>query len=148
VHTKDIVIQEGVDPMIIDGHMVDLRFYTFFGEVIYIYPRKNTPDKITTNISQGGTGDSRLLKAIPKYLIKKAAEEAMKVSKALGMGLMGIDIIPDKNFKEVYVIDANAFPGFPQRKKFNLVKHVTKELGKRNRRGELAFSPNGNHRKK
>lgn len=138
---KDIIIQEGIDPLIIDGHMVDLRIYTFFNEVTYVYPRKNKPDKVTTNISQGGKGDKRLLKTIPKYLIEKAKKEAVKVSTALGLNLAGIDIIPDKNFKEVYVIDANAFAGFPKRRTFNLARHMATDLGQRLRRKELFTSP-------
>jgi len=136
---KDIIIQEGIDPLVVNGYIVDLRIYTFLGEVICIYPRRNTPDKVTTNISQGGKGDPKLLKYIPQYLIKRAMKEAVKVSKALNVNLAGIDIIPDRNFKEVYVIDANVFSGFPKRRLFNLARHMASELGRRNKKGKLSF---------
>lgn len=138
---KDIMIQDGVDPLIVDGYMVDLRIYTFMNEVVYVYPRKNLPDKITTNISQGGEGDPDLLDIIPKDLINKAKREAVRVSRALGINFAGVDIIPDRNFREVCVIDVNVFPGFPKRKVFNLARFLARDLDKWKHNGKLKFNP-------
>ncbi len=125
---KDILIQEAIDPPIFNKKKIDLRIYTFLGKAIYVYPRKNSRDKVTTNISQGGRGDPGLLKLLPKSLITKAKKEAAKVSKALNINLGGIDVIPDQNLKDVYIIDVNVFSGFPKRRAFNLAKYVAKEL--------------------
>ena len=136
---KDILIQEAVDPPILRGDRMDLRIYTFFNKVIYVYPRTNAPDKVTTNISQGGRGDPGLLRILPDYLISKAKREAERVSDALNIGLGGIDIIPDRNSKEVYVIDVNVFSGFPKRKTFNLARCLAGELAELNHSGKLCF---------
>lgn len=136
---EDILIEEAVNSLILRGNKVDLRIYTFFNKVVYIYPRKNAPDKITTNISQGGRGDPRLLKMLPKHLLVKAEKAAEKISRVLNLNLAGIDIILDKNLKDVYVIDVNAFPGFPKRKTFNLAKHIIKDLVRSSKNGNLSF---------
>jgi len=137
--TKDIIIQEGVDPLIIDGFMMDLRIYTFLKEVAFVYPRKNLPNKITTNISQGGEGEPKLIKYIPRNLIDKAKREAVRVSESLGIDLAGIDIVPDRNFNEINVIDVNVLSGFPSRKKFNLARYIVRYLSKHKRSNSLRF---------
>ncbi|MFC1599372.1 YheC/YheD family protein, partial [Candidatus Omnitrophota bacterium] len=95
--SKDIFIQGAVDSPIIHGNKLDFRVYTFLNKAIYVYPRRNSIDKVTTNISQGGCGDPRLLKLLPKKLIDNAKREAERVSRSLNINLGGIDIIPDRN---------------------------------------------------
>lgn len=136
---KDIIIQEGIGPHIVKGHLVDFRIYTFFNKVMYIYPRKNTEDHVTTNISQGGCGDRRLLKVLPKSLVDRIKTTASKVSEVLDIKLAGIDIVFDKRRKEAFVIDVNCFSGFPRKKTFDLARHFPKELGRLNRAGKLNF---------
>ena len=138
---RDILIQEAVDPPILNGDKVDLRIYTFFDKVIYVYPRKNSLDKVTTNISQGGHGAPRLLRVLPEYMVNKAKREALRVSKALNISLAGIDIVPDRNSKEVFVIDVNVFSGFPKRRTFDLAARLAGELGQLRQEGKL-FSKN------
>ena len=118
---------------------VDLRIYTFFNKVLYIYPRKNHAEKVTTNISQGGIGAPELLNILPKSLVFKAKKLAEKTSKVLGFNLVGIDIALDRNLKDMYVIDINAFPGFPKRKTFNVTRYMVKELVTLVNRGGLNF---------
>jgi hypothetical protein len=126
----DVYIEQAVDSLIIDNNKVDLRIYVFFNKVIYIYPRTNDCDKITTNISQGGKGHSlRYLKKIPRHLISSAKNAALNTAQALGLNFACIDVIFDKNLKDVYVIDVNVFPGFPKRKIFDLAKQLIIQLG-------------------
>ena len=136
---KDILIQEAVENLILKGNKVDFRVYTFFNKAIYVYPRKNTVAKITTNISQGGRGDPRLLRSLPKSLLTKAVKAAESTSKALNIIFAGIDIIPDRNCKDVYVIDVNLFAGFPQRGTFDLAKKLAGKLSQLDDKGELHF---------
>ncbi|MBL7131028.1 MAG: hypothetical protein ISS45_06480 [Candidatus Omnitrophica bacterium] len=141
---EDILIEETIDSLILKGKKVDLRIYTFFNKVIYVYPRKNAPDKITTNISQGGRGDPKALKMLPSHLLLKAKKTAEKISKVLNLNLAGIDIMLDKNLKDAYVVDVNVFSGFPKRKTFNLTKHMIKELAHLNNNGSFCFENSGN----
>lgn len=136
---KDVLIQKAVDLLILNKKKVDLRVYTFFNKVIYIYPRKNHPDKITTNISQGGRGDPGLLEILPKHLLKKARKITVKMAKTLKLNFAGIDIILDRNLKDVYVIDVNTFPGFPKRRTFNLARCMLSELSRLSNKGGLRF---------
>jgi len=106
---------------------------------MYVYPRKNTLNKITTNISQGGRGDPRVLTRIPKHLVVQAKKEAVRISKKLNIRLAGIDIVPDRNLKRVRVVDVNVFAGFPKRKTFNLSRYLAAELRRLNHKGKLRF---------
>ncbi|MCK4851597.1 MAG: hypothetical protein KAS86_00645 [Candidatus Omnitrophica bacterium] len=133
----DFLIQKAVDPLILDGNKVDFRIYTFFNKVIYVYPRKNASGKVTTNISQGGQGDSGLLEILPGSLVSRAEKEAVRVSKALNINFAGIDIMPDKNLKDLYVLDVNVFSGLPGKKTFDLAECVAGELSKK---GRVLFS--------
>ena len=42
--------------------------------------------------------------------------------------MAGMDIIIDRNLRNIYVIDVNLFPGFPKRKTFNLGRETVKRL--------------------
>ncbi|MFH1645641.1 MAG: YheC/YheD family protein, partial [Candidatus Omnitrophota bacterium] len=54
---KDILIEDAINSLSVKGMKVDLRIYTFFKKVVYVYPRRNTFENTITNISQGGVGD-------------------------------------------------------------------------------------------
>lgn len=136
---KDILIEKAVDSLLLKKMKVDMRIYVFFNKVIYIYPRRNRIDKITTNISQGAKGDPRLLRELPKNLITKAKKLAPKVSRILKLNLVGMDIMMDHNLKDIYVIDVNLFSGFPKRRTFNLAQYMVKELVKLRQSGKLPF---------
>ncbi len=127
---KDILIEQAVESLLLKEMKVDMRIYTFFKKVIYIYPRRNRADSLTTNISQGAKGDPGILQKLPKHLVKKAKKLALKVSTALGLNLAGMDIMMDANLKDIYVIDVNLFPGFPKIKTFNLTQRMIRELAK------------------
>ena len=141
---KDIFIEKAIDIVTINNKKVDFRIYTFFNKTLYVYPRKNHPEEVTTNISQGGKGDPALLDILPKHLILKAKKIAEKASKVLGLNLAGVDVALDKNFKDVYVVDVNAFPGFPRRRTFNITRSMLKELIKIINREGLHFAKSRN----
>jgi glutathione synthase/RimK-type ligase-like ATP-grasp enzyme len=106
---------------------------------MYIYPKINFPEKITTNISQGGRGAPHILKFIPKRLIAKAKRAAIETARVLNLDLAGIDILLDRNHKDVYIVGVNVFPGLPKRKTFNLARAVIKELARLDNGGNLRF---------
>ena len=129
--TKDIIIEEALDCPMVDGLKFDLRFYTCFDEVLYIYPRTNDPEAITTNISQGGRGRSaRFLEKIPHQIIRKAERAAVKVIKIMGLDFAGVDIMISKDLKHANVMELNAFPGFPKVRRFNLSKRIIESIEK------------------
>ena len=135
---NDILIEEAID-LILKRRRIDLRIYTFCKRDVYIYPKTNFPEKITTNISQGGKGDPHVLKFIPKKLVSKAKTTALKAVRALNLDLAGVDILLDRNLKDVYIVDVNVFPGFPKRRTFNLTKSIIKDLVQLDNQGRLRF---------
>ena len=136
---KDIMIQEAVDSLVLDGNKIDFRMYTFFNKVIFIYPRKNKLNKVTTNITQGGRGDIKILEDLPRSLINKSRSVAEKTAKSLGINFAGIDIIPRSDLNKVYVIDVNLFSGLPKKRTFNLPRCLAEELSKLDDKGKLSF---------
>lgn len=136
---EDILIEKGIKPLVLEGTMIDLRIYVFMGKVMFVYPRRNDPDNIVTNISQGAWGDPSALALLPEHVIDRAKSTAEKAAKALGLAICGIDIMPADNLRDVYVIDINLFPGFPARKKFNLSRKIVEELSDLSGRGRLDF---------
>ena len=130
--TKDIVVEEAIDSPVIADRKFDLRFYVCLGSVLYIYARTNDEDAVTTNISQGGRGkDPRFLKKIPPQIVKKAARVAVKATEMMGLEFAGVDIMVDKGMKRAYVIELNAFPGFPPMQaypRFNLSRRIIKSI--------------------
>ncbi|GAI11789.1 unnamed protein product, partial [marine sediment metagenome] len=126
--TKDIVIEEAIDSYKLDDFIFDLRLHVFYDRVLYVYPRVNEKDAVTTNISQGGrAGSSSLLKKLPKNVIDKAFRSAVKTIKIVGVDFAGVDVMISTDLK-VYVVELNAFPGFPKVGRFNLSKRVIQQI--------------------
>ena len=126
--TKDIVIEEAIDTYKLDDIIFDLRLYVFYDEVLYILPRTNEKSAITANISQGGQGRStRFLKKFPKNIINKAVKSGIRTVKAMDVNFAGVDVMISKDLG-VYVIELNAFPGFPKVSRFNLSKRIIQRI--------------------
>lgn len=127
--SQDILIEEAIEPSLIGGRIFDLRIYVAFGEVIYIYPRSNHPNLITTSISQGARGESQqFIHDLPPELLKDAIKKSIKAAKAMEVGFAGIDVLPNNGDNRATVIEVNSFPGFPKAKSFNLSKYLMKEI--------------------
>ena len=128
---QDIIIEDAINPFLLKGRMFDLRMYVGFGKVLYIYPRSNECETITTNISQGARGEnSRFVHGIPPKILDKAIKNAVRTVKAMNLNFAGVDIMPNNGYNKVTVIEVNSFPGFPKVRKFNLAKHLIKEIVK------------------
>lgn len=126
--TKDIVIEEAIDSYKLDDFIFDLRFYVCYDSVLYVYPRVNEKDAVITNISQGGrAGSSSLLKKLPKNVIDRAFRSAVKTIKIVGVDFAGVDVMISEDLK-VYVVELNAFPGFPKVGRFNLSKRIIQQV--------------------
>jgi len=129
---EDMIIEEAIPCWLIQDRHFDVRCLVFFGKVLFMYPRSNTADRVTTNVSQGARSEkTRFLKNVPCPLVKKIKPTAIKAAKILSLNFTGVDLMLDPVKKEVVVIELNAFPGFPKMKTFNLAKHIINETGKK-----------------
>lgn len=129
---KDVIIEPEVKSFLIDGEKFDLRLYVSLGKVRYIYPRSNTKDAITTNISQGALGrDQDFLSKIPKHMLSYARKVSVKAVKALNLDFGGVDIIFNARTKKPIVLEINCFPGFPSPKRYNLSKELIHDIVKK-----------------
>jgi|GEM_PF-364083 len=127
--TKDLVIEEAIECPVFDGQKFDLRFYVCFDDVLYIFPRTNDSGAVTTNISQGGQGrSSPFLKRLSPQIIRTAARVAVKATEVMGLEFAGVDIMISNDMKHAYVIELNAFPGFPRARRFNLSRRIIRSI--------------------
>lgn len=128
---SSIYVEEAVNSLLIKEKKFDLRVYVFYDKALFVYPKSNDPENITTNISQGGEGEyPAFLASIPKSVINRIKKTALKATRALGVNFASVDVLLGHNLKDVYIIDINVFPGFPNRKIFNLAKHLVGQLKK------------------
>jgi glutathione synthase/RimK-type ligase-like ATP-grasp enzyme len=126
---EDITIEEEIQPYIVDKKKFDLRIYVSFNQIRYIYPRTNKSFSVTTNISQGGKGESQLfLNKIPKKLLNQAKKEAINAAIAMKTNFAGVDVMFDGKKNKPFVIEIQAFPGFPGSKRFNISKRILKDI--------------------
>jgi len=126
---NDVIVEEAIDPLLIDNKKFDLRLYVYKNKVLYTYVRSNDSKKPTTNISQGAKGEPQsFLKKLSKTQLKAAEKAAINSVKALGLNFGGVDLMFHSNKKDVMFIEVNTFPGFPKIKSYNLSKYLIKEI--------------------
>ncbi|MBA7485421.1 hypothetical protein ES707_20967 [subsurface metagenome] len=129
---EDVVIEEAVPRWLIRGVHFDLRALVFFGRILYMIPRSNVGQNVTTNVSQGARPwTMSFLEGISEELIGKARTTAVRATRALGLNFAGVDIMLDPHRQAPIVIELNAFPGFPKVRTFNLAKSLITEIGNR-----------------
>jgi len=128
---QDVIIEDAINPFLLKERLFDLRIYVGFGKVLYIYPRSNKTENITTNISQGAKGeDSKFIHSIPVKITKDAIKYAVRAVKEMHLNFAGVDLMPCIGENKVTVIEVNSFPGFPKARRFNLSKSLIKEIVK------------------
>jgi len=126
---QDIIIEEAINPLLIQGRKFDLRMYVYKNKVLYTYGRSNDAEAVTTNISQGAKGEkASFVGLLPQKQLETANKAAVKAIKALGLNFGGVDIMLCADKKSAMFIEINTFPGFPKVKRFNLSKYLIKEI--------------------
>ena len=126
---KDIIIEDAIDPYLVNNRKFDFRMYVYGKKILYCYGRSNSLESITTNISQGAQGEKpSFFKKIPKKQYEFIQNQAACAIKALGLKFGGVDIMPCSDGKTSKFIEINTFPGLPKVKRFNLSKFLIQEI--------------------
>ncbi len=126
---EDIIVEDMIDPLLINNRKFDIRFYVYKKKVLYTYCRTNESDAVTTNISQGARGEKLSYpKKLPQKQLKLAQNNAIKSIKALGLNFGGVDIMLCSDGKNAKFIEVNTFPGFPRARRFNLSRLLYDEI--------------------
>lgn len=120
---RDFLFEKAVKSAKDDTKRFDLRIYVLYGKVPYLYLRSTGKRSILTNWTQGGKIEKRrLIRRIPKEKIELAKQYAIKAARILDFNFTGVDVIFSKDYRDVYVLELQAFPGFE--KGFDLFKHL------------------------
>jgi len=126
--SKDFIWEEAIDPSKNKGKRFDFRVYCIYGKVPYFYVKSAPAATPVTNWSQGGRIEKK--KNFSKYLteakLKKVRSLALKVAKELKLNYAGVDILFSKDFKNLYVLEANSFPGYEMG--FPLMNYLAKRF--------------------
>ena len=127
---KGFICEQAVPPLLFKGRRFDFRVYVIFGRVVYLYAKSSPETFLVTNWSQGGRIDKkkRILSTIPRHNINRIKRLAQEAAQALRLNFAGIDIIFSRDFKQAYVLEGNAFPGYE--KGFDLIKCLATRLVK------------------
>lgn len=124
----DVVVEEAIEPMLVNVRRFDIRFYVCMGEVLRKYARSNNLNAVTTNISQGAKAEEQdFLLKIPQDSLEAGRIYALKTAKAMGLELAGVDVIIDEEGNP-FVLEANSFPGFRRQKNFNLSARIFEKI--------------------
>lgn len=123
---KELVIEEAINPYIIDNKIFDIRYYVVYGKIKHKMVRTAPAESVVTNITQGGTKEGEHFLRMPAKYLKAAEENAIKAAKALSLNLAGIDVMISKRGIP-YVLEAQSFPGFPK-SKYNFSEKLAGEI--------------------
>jgi len=128
---KELVVEEAIDPYVIDDKKFDIRYYVIYGKIKHKIIRSASIESVVTNITQGGIKEGEEFLKMPREYLKAAEGNAVKAAKALDLNLAGIDVIISKRGIP-YVIEAQSFPGFPE-SKYDLSVKLAEEMIKHRR---------------
>ena len=129
---QDVVVEEAIPRWLIGGRQFDLRLLIFFDKILYMYPRTNAAQNVTTNVSQGAESRTMsFLKGVDSRVIDAARATGRRAAGALGLNFAGVDLVLDPRKRRPVVIEVNSFPGFPKMRTLNLARHLIAEIDRR-----------------
>lgn len=121
---RGFIFQKEVKPLVHKRRKFDIRVYTAYEKVPYLYAKSAPDSSFITNWSQGGRIEKRsFLKAcLNKKEIEMVKRIARKAAKAINLKFAGVDVIIDRDTREMYVLEIQSFPGYERG--FDLMKFL------------------------
>jgi hypothetical protein len=125
----EVIIEEEIKPPFLnEARKFDVRSYIVFGDTPHMFIRENDSKEIITNFSQGGSINHYPEKELTNESIFLLKEESKKTAKALNTNFLGVDLMFDKDFEHIKVLEAQTFAGWPKIRPCNLPKYLAGKI--------------------
>lgn len=108
INQGNYLFQRRVDLDQVNNKNYDVRYLCSYGDIIGYYARVSE-NSLATNISLGSKLEKVL--PIPKDNLAKAEKYVSSLGDFFKTNVYAVDVIFDKNSKEPYILELNAFPG-------------------------------------
>ena len=126
--TTVTVEREIVTPDIFNGMKFDVRAYSILGQVPHMFVRVNERGNVTTNVSQGARVMHHPNTGLDKTQIDLCKDLALRSSQAMGLNILGVDIMFDGEMGKV--VEVQAFTGFSDIRSFDIAGHLVSSMAK------------------
>jgi glutathione synthase/RimK-type ligase-like ATP-grasp enzyme len=126
--SKGFIFQKAVNPLISKRRRFDIRVYTAFNKVPYMYAKSAPLNSFITNWSQGGRIEKKefLENSLSLKEISEIKKMSLKAAGIIGLSFSGVDIIVDNDTRRLNVLEIQSFPGYE--KGFDLMKFLAKNI--------------------
>ena len=125
---KGFLFEEGIKMPLARRRRFDVRVHVISGKVAFMFARSAAKGSYITNWSQGGRMESErfLKKFIPPHKLEEVKRLSKKTAEIFSLNYAGIDVILDRDFKNIYIVEVHSFPGNVRR--FNLMKVLAEAI--------------------
>ena len=122
------ILQKAVSPLICRNRKFDIRVYTAYNKVPYLYAKSAPASSFITNWSQGGRIEKEgfLNSCLSKKEINEVSRLAIKAAKTINLKFAGVDVIIDKDTRDMHVLEIQSFPGYERG--FDLMKFLANNI--------------------
>jgi glutathione synthase/RimK-type ligase-like ATP-grasp enzyme len=125
---KGFIFQEKINPLVSRGRRFDIRVYTVFNKVPYMYAKSAPAKSFITNWSQGGRIEKKefLERVLSREETKRIKGLSLKAARAIGLSFAGVDIIIDEYTRKAHVLEIQSFPGYERG--FDLMRFLASNI--------------------
>ncbi len=125
---RGFILQKAVSPLICRNRKFDIRVYTAYNKVPYLYAKSAPASSFITNWSQGGRIEKEgfLNSCLSKKEINEVSRLAIKAAKTINLKFAGVDVIIDKDTRDMHVLEIQSFPGYERG--FDLMKFLANNI--------------------
>ncbi|MDP8292427.1 MAG: hypothetical protein RAP41_02070 [Candidatus Orphnella occulta] len=125
---RGFIFQREVKPLLYNNRKFDIRVYVVYDKVPYLYAKSAPDTSFITNWSQGGRIEKRpfLNASLTKKEIEAVKRIARKAAKTINFKFAGVDVIIDRETRDMHVLEIQSFPGYERG--FDLMKFLADKI--------------------